>query len=587
MPRFIVWVLIVPFSWFFVQFILAISAVLTVGVLTLPYDSFKENALLNDALTDSKLWETKICTDVIIYFSSDRPEGSVDLAAWDNALSENIVCAWEGSQLSLEELFSTEWDGLDNTIFWVISLYTYWVLEVQNLDTLAWSNLSFVKWMADLIFKVIFDLLFVVIYLLLMIALFLALLTRWIRLWIYAMLSPVFWLLYFFKSEGVWEWDGKFSIKEFISLAMVPVYVAAALAFGLIFILVAGQWIKNEVSPDNYDKLEAWGFSLEIQWALGGEESTVENSVIWKLIVQLFWVVILWIAVMAALRQSEVTKQITQPIADFWKSIWDLAKKAPTYAPIIPTGWWPGSALSISWLSQAWRSIKSGIENEATQRWSAFASRLGESWWWDIQLTSSSQQARNTLSNNGLTWTASFDAFRRALSEWESAEALSRNREFKDLLKELLEQTWNGDTVNVDGWAREIARAIGILDWYAFSERKGEVIPGDRYTANNILSINDLNSFLSWETSTDEPTWSTSEPDQTTNNITINGVRGWEFTSTQAAGQSFAGEQENGAVRFADRNALNTFLTSLQDNWGLDDDQIREILDAFDTTRST
>ena len=35
--------------------------------------------------------------------------------------------------------------------------------------------------------------------------------------------------------------DTKFSIGEFVSLALVPVYVSAALAFGLTFILVATQ----------------------------------------------------------------------------------------------------------------------------------------------------------------------------------------------------------------------------------------------------------------------------------------------------------------------------------------------------------
>ena len=36
----IIWVLIVPLSWFFVQFVLSLSSILSVSALTLPYDTF-------------------------------------------------------------------------------------------------------------------------------------------------------------------------------------------------------------------------------------------------------------------------------------------------------------------------------------------------------------------------------------------------------------------------------------------------------------------------------------------------------------------------------------------------------------------
>jgi len=402
MPKFIVWVLIVPFSWFFVQFVLAISAVLTVGMLTLPYDSFKDQSLLWDALADTKLWGTTICKDVIIFFSDEQPAWSTDLSAdWENTLSENIRCKWEGSEVTVEELFNWEWDGLDNTIFGVISVYTYGILQVQNMDTLQWFNLTTIKGIADLIFSMLFNVLFIIIYMLLMVALFLALLVRGIRLWIYAMLSPAFGLLYFFGkwSDGFWESGEKFNIKEFIALALVPVYVAAALSFGLIFILVASEWIKQKASTDDLDTIEAGGFSLSIKWAHGwGEE---EVSVIWKLIVELFWVVILWIAVMAALWSSKTTKAIVEPIAAFWKSVWELAAKAPTYAPIIPTGWWPWSAMSVTWLQQVWSTISSTAEQSARARWSEFAKWLPGADWNKIDLSTKSINALKSFQANG------------------------------------------------------------------------------------------------------------------------------------------------------------------------------------------
>jgi hypothetical protein len=74
MPKFIIGVLIVPFSWFFVQFILSLSAILTVGVLTLPYDSFQGNELFDQALENEELAGKKICKDVIISFNGDFSE---------------------------------------------------------------------------------------------------------------------------------------------------------------------------------------------------------------------------------------------------------------------------------------------------------------------------------------------------------------------------------------------------------------------------------------------------------------------------------------------------------------------------------
>lgn len=61
-----------------------------------------------------------------------------------------------------------------------------------------------------------------------------ALFTRAVMLWMYAMFSPIFALNYVIgdKLKSL----EKLSIAKFISLAMVPVYVSAALAFGLMFL---------------------------------------------------------------------------------------------------------------------------------------------------------------------------------------------------------------------------------------------------------------------------------------------------------------------------------------------------------------
>ena len=212
MPKFVIGVLIVPFSWFFVQFLLSISAILTVWVLTLPYDSFSNHDLFVQALDNTELAGEEICKDVVISFNWDFEWKNVEqLSSEENDLDENVKCLQDG-KVTIKELITgldEDWNasadaaGLQNSIFGVISIYSYGILRIHDLDTITWSDLESVETIVDLVFKIVFDVLFVLVYLLLMIALLLALFVRWVRLWIYMMLSPSFGLLYFF---GKWKY---------------------------------------------------------------------------------------------------------------------------------------------------------------------------------------------------------------------------------------------------------------------------------------------------------------------------------------------------------------------------------------------
>jgi hypothetical protein len=110
MPKFIIGVLIVPFSWFFVQFLLSLSAILTVGVLTLPYDSFQGNELFDQAMENPELAGKEICKDVVISFNGDftGADGVVNttqLGEDANELDENIKCK-EGGKITIKELLT-------------------------------------------------------------------------------------------------------------------------------------------------------------------------------------------------------------------------------------------------------------------------------------------------------------------------------------------------------------------------------------------------------------------------------------------------------------------------------------------------
>jgi len=196
LPKFIVWVIMVPFTWFFVQFILSISAILTVWVLTLPYDTFQTWEFGN------ALDEIQLCQSYDIHTGNKNWIDGQNVDTW---LWEFMTCT-NDEKRRLKDLFDDP-DG----IFWLLSVYTYWVLDIESLDTIANSKVS-EEWVIATIMhlwlKSIFDLIFVIVYLILMVALFLAVFVRGVWLWIYTMLSPAFWLLYFFGKSSEWVWDG-------------------------------------------------------------------------------------------------------------------------------------------------------------------------------------------------------------------------------------------------------------------------------------------------------------------------------------------------------------------------------------------
>jgi len=348
-PKFIIWVLIVPFSWFLVQFVLSISAILTVSALSLPADTFPQFEKWINGI--------EVYTDCEIFLNSEKKKEN----GW-------FIKCNNDSKKKLWDVFA--WGEASTSIFWLVYVYTNSIMSLEEMWKVNHKSIvDNISTVLDLVVKIVIDLLFVVIYSILMIALWLILLVRWIYLWLYMMMSPVFGLMYFFgKNDGGWDgFFSKFNIKEFISLALVPVYTMLALSFWLLFLYVVGTWMSwNTTSPDknvgtwlsgngiHIDKegIKLWTwedqFKLKITWSLSNSDQGNIMSVwqffadikdwslgvIWSLIVQFFGIVVLWWAMMAAMRSSEITKAIVEPIHAFGNQVWGLIAKSPQYAPI-------------------------------------------------------------------------------------------------------------------------------------------------------------------------------------------------------------------------------------------------------------
>ena len=403
LPKFVIWVLMVPFSWFFVQFILSISAMLTVAVLSLPYET------LNGSAAFDSVKEKKMCT----YFMIDLTKGAkndVGEKLKNSGNKDSNTCAFGQTKVSIDEILRWDWDWISSSVFWMINVYTYWIMKIDRLTTISSEDIgTSLKTLASVGLKGIFDLLFIVVYMILMIALFMALFARATWLWIHAMFSPVYWLLFFFGKAKEWVGEQKFGVWEFIKLALVPVYVSAALSFWMIFIFVAAHgltenngwsaifqkmsinWWKTSVINKGKEinlktevpVIKMWSFTLWIkgaQWWFKNANDVFSSLwwSIWTLILELFGLAILWIAVMAALKSSQVTESVTEPIRAFGKSVWSLVAKSPQYAPIIPT---PGGGVSMKWMQKIATFPQSALDQKVWKNVDKFQSPINSMFW--------------------------------------------------------------------------------------------------------------------------------------------------------------------------------------------------------------
>ncbi len=417
LPKFILWVLMVPISWFLVQFMISLSSILWASILQLPHD-----ILVSNNQTFQKLEKTEICTYIF---------------TWKDAWWEwkDIICK-DDKKKSVEDLLKWE------SAYSLLSVYTYWVFALDDTQTIFKDDVTTdtITTIFDLWFQTIISLLFIVIFFILVIALGLWLFVRWVWLWLYTIFSPVFWLLIFFWKEwDSWFMEWKFSFTELIALTLVPVYVAASLSFWLLFLFVAWQWLSGDTSmhssifnissDDKTSKIELlwwsdWNWiTFEMEWTFANSWTPDLNKVntlfdsfkwwIWSIVMQLFALVILWISVMASMNQSKITWEIIKPFVEFWDAVWWLIKKSPTFAPIIP-GW-----ISAQWLSKLWRMPMNAMEQRVSNKISPFQDKINSTFW-------VSTIDVNTKAN-----------LRRLLSDWVNNEDLW---EVQSILRWLVEK---------------------------------------------------------------------------------------------------------------------------------------------------
>lgn len=320
--------------------------------------------------------------------------------------------------------------------------------------------------------------------------------------------SPVFWLLYFFwkEKDGI---GGKFSITEFLSLALVPVYVAWALSFGLLFIFVAWQWLgKASNSTDQWALIfsvsptDKWSteldesnkkvnnpekkiktasgttvvklmnaFSVEMWWSLVnswndvnkiGQVLTWFKGSLWTLIMQLFGLAVLWISVMAALASNKITEQVVKPIAEFGTKVWQLAMKAPQYTPIFGGQ----SVASMTRVGQLWVQH---YENKPQENAQQFVKDK-----WLFGASESAKLSAAITANTAQMWSKADDAkaIKAMIGSVTDPNVLVNSPEFIEKLAEAMKRAGVSGHDKLRVWDTH-ALVQGIQNYEADMENKG------------------------------------------------------------------------------------------------------------------
>lgn len=485
LPKLITAILIVPFTWFIVSFMLSISNFLVASVIQLPVETIlkstdNSNSFLKDPIIPKNItYDANYSSDENTNYTKEQFNAiSKNMSDVSNNGKDKINVNWSFYTTDCENgkswCISIE-DLLTKSKWWaynMLSVYAYWIFKIQHFKQIDKSELAWIKFIWELAKKLSFWIIFFVIFWVLVISIVYALFSRAVMLWLYAIFSPLFALTWFFTGkwwEGFKKLEKHMTIQKFISLALVPVYVSAALSFWLVFLsatMSARNWNNDATWAIKWDNVnittnketqtqtfvfwkEPTAVTFRTVWVLTKETTSGINTALdmWKwiistIIINVLALVILWMAVMAALQSNEITWNAVKPIADFWASIWKLALEAPKYIPLkIPWPDWKSIKMSMAWLWAAWSSLKNAIETAATssgsKMWTAFWEDLAQRLWLESDKNLNNLKEYNK--NHKPDWTSKWDA------TYVESALKSYWKKFEDIVKSPVarEELWN------------------------------------------------------------------------------------------------------------------------------------------------
>jgi len=405
LPRLAVGLIIVPFTWFIVSALSSVANYFTASIIQLP------KSILDKGQLETTIKIPKLCTvNFNKKIQSDTAASGTDGAREDRFFDCGPVNDYQ--TMTLNQFFTEFGKGSYN----LVTIYAYSVFKFDKLQSIGNCSGTIQK-LSDMSLQMLISIVFFFAYGLLLVSLVVAMGTRAIQLWFFAVISPLFGLFYFFggkKWGGLKKLEEEYGIGQLIQLALVPVYVAAALVFGFVFIQVvqnastnanaartASFFVKVQPCPadDTKDggvcqqlvfgeglvlKMKGEPFSMssaKCSGATGGTNSgdgagtdpfSLAFGAIGKIIVNLLGLVVMWGALMAALNSSKITQKAIRPIAEFGEKIGSTVADLPKNIPLTIPG--TDKKMSMTGLNQVGTYVQNASSSMGTSAVGGFDS---------------------------------------------------------------------------------------------------------------------------------------------------------------------------------------------------------------------
>ncbi|MBX9809423.1 hypothetical protein K2X92_03485, partial [Candidatus Gracilibacteria bacterium] len=371
LPKLALGILMVPFTWWFVQWTISTANVVTAAVMTIPS-------------------ETIGAGDSAWFVDPSIPKNiTVDNTSGTGMTSKKITCPTETK--STTDCISPK-DFLEKAggMYGPLVVYGYSIFKFEEIAELK-SAVDIASAAIQIVHTSIVSAIMFCVFGILILALAVMLLVRAIKLWMYAIFAPLFTFRFVAGSNLMGGDDDSFSIKEFVGLAFVPAIVGLTLSFGLIMInavssthqgtqpastkksepckleTTEGCPIVNvmgsatntitrkivKVSDDPVKKITETTFKYgDINFIFKGKATNQSNQettangtldsiggMFGTLIIDVIALVFIWMAFMAAKNVSKAIKTAIQPFEEMGNKIGGLAKKMPSYMPLpVPGG---------------------------------------------------------------------------------------------------------------------------------------------------------------------------------------------------------------------------------------------------------
>ncbi len=602
LPKLALWVILVPLTWWFVQFTISLSTYITASVISIPMETLAKYS------QPGSFWNTPSIPKKIIYENSkvlDEDSKEID--------KDTVLCGEDkGKCVSPESFIKTSWWMYSPLLVYSFSVFKFH--EVKKLK--KWSDVVYAIW--DIIHQGIIGVIMFIVYGLLVVALIFMLLMRAVKLWFYAIFSPLFTIKYVLGDKWFWDADkdGSFKITEFIGLAFVPAVVSLALSFGLIIISVMHAGWTNSGSASSNSKCE-WGectltimgtnsivSKTTVEWTnkksvttvnIGGDKDEnrisyeFKGSVQWwepilwsvtsalwstgnlfgTIILDIIALIFIWIAFMAGKWVSKAAGKAIEPFEQMGNKLGSLGASLPKYAPI------PGLGVSMKGMEKVTQNMEQSVQQRHDKDFKG--SKLGKMFGGENAVSEADEKILSRSLTNATTWANSpaYKEVQQALSRnaWKDTEYSSM---FSDIAKHLKEKKYS-DTEKIDalknmGYSDDIAKKImeNLRD-----KNGGEFNKNDRELVAAFKSV----AWWWASGSTGTSGWFNATRQGTSDKVTIN----LKWTSVEVTHKSWTKDITIPNIDDALKNKKNVikekdFIDSLMIGGHLSEDAVKQLV---------